>query len=306
MQPDLAAYSKAIANGYTLAAVTGSDRFRDAAASVFMTGSFWCGAASMAAALKTLEIFERDNTIAHMARLGAALRDGLAAQAKTHGLALRQTGPVQMPTVLFADDPELEKGRLFAIGGAARRRLDASAAQHVPVGRPHRRRHRPRPAGDRRRDGRRAQELRAGLMFAEDKEKGGSGLRRDPPDPSPSKTVDGFLEILGDAEGDLLRRLDLDRLAGRRVAAHACRTIAHLKDAEARDADLVALLEVLHDQTDEVVEGAGGVLLGHAGLLGQFGRDLRERNSRNGRLDVAGAVAIVEGSLTFFVAPTSS
>ncbi len=114
VRPDLAAYSKAIANGYTLAAVTGSDKFRDAAASVFMTGSFWCGAASMAASLKTLEIFERDGTIATMARLGQRLRDGLARQAKTNGLVLRQTGPAQMPTVLFADDPEVEKGRLFA------------------------------------------------------------------------------------------------------------------------------------------------------------------------------------------------
>jgi glutamate-1-semialdehyde 2,1-aminomutase len=114
VRPDLAAYSKAIANGYTLAAVTGSDRFRDAAASVFMTGSFWCGAASMAASLKTLEIFERDGTIATIARLGQRFRDGLAQQAKTHGLVLRQTGPAQMPTVLFADDPEVEKGRLFA------------------------------------------------------------------------------------------------------------------------------------------------------------------------------------------------
>src|SRR3977135_3012362 len=116
------------------------------------------------------------------------------------------------------------------------------------------------------------------------KKKGGPGLRRDPPDLSPSKTeLDCFLEILGDAEGDLLRRLDLDRLAGRRVAAHACRTVAHLKDAEARDADLVALLEMLHDQTDEVFEGAGGVLLGHARLLGQLGRYLGKRYGWNGR-----------------------
>jgi len=122
VKPDLAAYSKAIANGYTLAAVTGNDRFRDAAASVFMTGSFWCGAASMAAALKTLEIFERDNTIAHMERMGRKLRDGLAAQARAHGQVLKQTGPAQMPTVLFADDPQLEKGKLFVVealrGGA--------------------------------------------------------------------------------------------------------------------------------------------------------------------------------------------
>ena len=113
VRPDLAAYSKAIANGYTLAAVTGSDKFRDAAASVFMTGSFWCGAASMAASLKTLEIFERDDTIAYIERIGQRFRDGLAAQASAHGQVLKQTGPAQMPTVLFADDPQVEKGRLF-------------------------------------------------------------------------------------------------------------------------------------------------------------------------------------------------
>jgi glutamate-1-semialdehyde 2,1-aminomutase len=122
VRPDLAAYSKAIANGHALAAVTGSDRFRDAAASVFMTGSFWCGAASMAASLKTLEIFERDDTIGHIERIGQRFRDGLAAQASAHGQVLKQTGPAQMPTVLFADDPQVEKGRLFTVealrGGA--------------------------------------------------------------------------------------------------------------------------------------------------------------------------------------------
>jgi len=113
VKPDLAAYSKAIANGYTLAAVTGANKFREAASEVFMTGSFWCGAASMAAALKTLEIFQRDNTIARIETLGNRLRDGLTAQAKAHGLVLKQSGPAQMPTVLFADDPDVEKGRLF-------------------------------------------------------------------------------------------------------------------------------------------------------------------------------------------------
>jgi glutamate-1-semialdehyde 2,1-aminomutase len=122
VQPDLSAFSKAIANGYTLAAVTGSDKFRDAASNVFMTGSFWCGAASMAASLKTLEIFQRDDSIAHMTRMGQRLRDGLTAQAKAHGQVLHQTGPVQMPQILFEDDKDVERGRLFTLetlrGGA--------------------------------------------------------------------------------------------------------------------------------------------------------------------------------------------
>src|SRR5262245_65000381 len=103
-------------------------------------------------------------------------------------------------------------------------------------------------------------------MSGAPKKKGGRGLRRGPPDlpVGSDKELDRFLEILRDAEGDLLRRLDLDRLAGGRVAAHARRTMPHLQDAQARDADLVALLEVPHDQADEFLEGAGGVLLGHS------------------------------------------
>src|SRR5262245_3968467 len=50
-----------------------------------------------------------------------------------------------------------------------------------------------------------------------------------------------FLELLGGAEGNLLAGLDLDGLAGGRVAAHARRTLAHLQDAQAADADAGAL-----------------------------------------------------------------
>ena len=189
VRPDLAAYSKAIANGYTLAAVTGRDKFRDAAASVFMTGSFWCGAASMAASLKTLEIFERDDTIGYIERIGQRFRDGLAAQASAHGQVLKQTGPAQMPTVLFADDPQVEKGRLFTAealrGGAwlhpqhnmflsaAHTEADIDRAlQATDCG-----------------DGRRAQELRPRL--SRDKEKGGPGCA-----PMPAQFSDEALRLL--------------------------------------------------------------------------------------------------------------
>jgi NADH-quinone oxidoreductase subunit A len=56
---------------------------------------------------------------------------------------------------------------------------------------------------------------------------------------------DGFLEFLGRAEGDLLAGLDVDRLAGGGVAAHAGGALAHLEDAEADDADALALLQAL-------------------------------------------------------------
>jgi glutamate-1-semialdehyde 2,1-aminomutase len=113
VQPDLSAWSKAIANGYPLAAVTGNERFRDAAAKLYVTGSFWCGANAMAAALATLDVLDRENGPEHMRAMGQRLRDGLAAQSKRHGVGLRQSGPPQMPTVLFNDDADFVKGYHF-------------------------------------------------------------------------------------------------------------------------------------------------------------------------------------------------
>jgi glutamate-1-semialdehyde 2,1-aminomutase len=113
VRPDLAAWSKAIANGHALAAVTGSEPWREAAASIFVTGSFWCGAVAMAAALATLRKLQAVDGIAHMRAMGQRLRDGLARQAQAHGFRIRQSGPPQMPLLLFDDDPGVELGSAF-------------------------------------------------------------------------------------------------------------------------------------------------------------------------------------------------
>src|SRR3546814_9818649 len=67
-------------------------------------------------------------------------------------------------------------------------------------------------------------------------------------------TSDGFLQHLAGAEGNLLGGLDLDRLAGLRVAAHAGGALADLQDAEVADADALALLQRLGDRREELVE----------------------------------------------------
>lgn len=113
IRPDLSAWSKAIANGHALAAVTGSDALRDAAGRIFTTGSFWAGGVAMAAGLATLAVARRDGLNAHLERIGSLFRQGLAEQAAALGIGLRQSGPVQMPLVLFDDDPAWEKGMLF-------------------------------------------------------------------------------------------------------------------------------------------------------------------------------------------------
>jgi len=115
VRPDLTAFSKAIANGYALAAVTGRDRFRDAATRIFTTGSFWFQAIPMAAALATLRKLHAIDGTALMHRAGLRLREGLQAQADSRGIKIRQSGPPQMPLFLFEDDPEVTKGKFFCV-----------------------------------------------------------------------------------------------------------------------------------------------------------------------------------------------
>jgi glutamate-1-semialdehyde 2,1-aminomutase len=121
VRPDLSAFSKAIANGHALSAVTGSDSFREAANKVFVTGSFWYGGPAMAASVATLDELARIDGPAVMQRAGQRLRDGLDEQARRHGFELRQSGPPVMPLVQFeGDDRAATLGNTFC-GEALRR-----------------------------------------------------------------------------------------------------------------------------------------------------------------------------------------
>ena len=114
VNPDLSAWSKAIANGHPLAAVLGSDRFRAGAKSVFVTGSFWFSAVPMAAAVATITALREEGAIEAMERAGTALRDGIVGQAAAWGVEVNYTGPVQMPYLTFAGDRDHALASVFA------------------------------------------------------------------------------------------------------------------------------------------------------------------------------------------------
>ena len=105
-EPDLICFSKAIANGHPLAAVTGSRRLKDAADSVFIAGTFWNAPDAMAAALVTLDSLERQNVISHITNVGQLLADGIEQIGKLNSVPLRVTGPPQMPTVTIDGDDD--------------------------------------------------------------------------------------------------------------------------------------------------------------------------------------------------------
>jgi glutamate-1-semialdehyde 2,1-aminomutase len=110
VKPDLTCWGKSIANGYPISALLGADKARTAAGSIYVTGSFWFAAVAMAAGIATLEEIQSSDYLEKTIRLGTKLRDGLAAGAKTHDFILRQTGPAQMPMVLFDGDADFRIG----------------------------------------------------------------------------------------------------------------------------------------------------------------------------------------------------
>ena len=105
IKPDLSAWGKAIANGHPISALLGADKARFAAATIYATGSFWFSAAPMAASLATLKLIREPDYLERTIALGERLRAGLDESAGRHGFALRQTGPAQLPLIMFDEDP---------------------------------------------------------------------------------------------------------------------------------------------------------------------------------------------------------
>ena len=113
-EPDLSCFSKAMANGYPIAAAAGKAHLRRAAEKVFLTGSYWNSAVPMAAALETLATLEREEGIVRMARTGQSLAVGLHDQAERHGLEIEVSGPPACPFLTFRRERNLYHNQRFA------------------------------------------------------------------------------------------------------------------------------------------------------------------------------------------------
>ncbi|HTZ94640.1 MAG TPA: aminotransferase class III-fold pyridoxal phosphate-dependent enzyme [Streptosporangiaceae bacterium] len=112
--PDLSAWSKAIANGHPLAAVLGTGAYAEAAAGIFVTGSFWFSASAMAAGIATIGALRDEGAIEAMDEMGTALRAGILEQAAARGIGINYTGPAAMPYLTFAGDRGHQLASTFA------------------------------------------------------------------------------------------------------------------------------------------------------------------------------------------------
>lgn len=103
-KPDMICFSKAIANGYALSALVGTEALQVDVAKVFHTGSFWFCAASMSAGMACLKVMQEQDAPKVMEELGTKLTDAIVALASSHGYTMRVTGEMSMPYLRITND----------------------------------------------------------------------------------------------------------------------------------------------------------------------------------------------------------
>lgn len=92
VDPDMATFGKTIGNGYALTAVIGRREVMEAAQGTFISSTFWTERVGSAAALKTLEVMERERSWEQITETGTSVRRKWQELADTHGLAIDHWG----------------------------------------------------------------------------------------------------------------------------------------------------------------------------------------------------------------------
>ena len=86
MTPDLACFGKAMGNGFPISCVVGRADVMKVFEDIFFSFTFGGEVASMAAAMKVLDVLETTDALARMDANGRVLQEGLNALAKEAGL----------------------------------------------------------------------------------------------------------------------------------------------------------------------------------------------------------------------------
>ncbi len=92
IDPDIAVFGKTLGNGYAITAVIGRREVMEAAQSTFISSTFWTERIGPTAALKTLEVMEKERSWERITSIGSEVRDRWNALAKRHGLCISHSG----------------------------------------------------------------------------------------------------------------------------------------------------------------------------------------------------------------------
>lgn len=102
VEPDMAVFGKTLGNGYAITAVVGRRSVMEAAQSTFISSTFWTERIGPTAALKTLEVMERERSWEQITAIGSDVTAQWHAMAERHGLSITTQGLPSLTTFSFS------------------------------------------------------------------------------------------------------------------------------------------------------------------------------------------------------------
>ncbi len=92
VEPDMAMFGKTLGNGYAITGVIGKREIMEAAQSTFISSTFWTERIGPTAALKTLEVMEREKSWEQITQTGLDITAKWKALSAKHGLLITTSG----------------------------------------------------------------------------------------------------------------------------------------------------------------------------------------------------------------------
>ena len=111
--PDVAVFSKALGNGYPIAAIIGKPEVMQAAQKTFISSTNWTDRVGPVAALATIRKHKRLDVAKHLIATGDEIQNGWRNIAKRHGIGINVGGLKAMGHFTFEDERRLAMKAYF-------------------------------------------------------------------------------------------------------------------------------------------------------------------------------------------------
>ena len=108
INPDIAIFGKALGNGFAITAVIGKRNIMETAKNSFISSTFWTERSGSVAALKTIELMEKEKSWKQINAIGKKIKLGWKKLSKKYKLNLLIYGSNVLPTFKFKSQKNLE------------------------------------------------------------------------------------------------------------------------------------------------------------------------------------------------------
>jgi len=112
--PDVAVFSKAMANGYAMAAVIGKKEIMDMRKSTFISSTMWSERIGTVAAIATINKLKKLKVHKYLETKGEKIKNGLERLAKKHKIPLKTIWPNSLIILLFGGKNPMALKTLFS------------------------------------------------------------------------------------------------------------------------------------------------------------------------------------------------